>query len=78
MICCLQEIAAVRRDAKETEQQLKERITRLEAQRLEGEEEISHLKASVVSERLKAEETVLNARQKLKNEEVMVPWCYHT
>lgn len=60
----------MRRDAEETERMMKERINKLEATRLELDEEISHLKATAVTERLNYEEQLLNAKKRIKAEEV--------
>ena len=49
---------------------MKERQQRLEMQRIELEEEASRLRAAAASERLQHEENLMNAKQRIKSEEV--------
>lgn len=45
-------------------------MAKIEQRRRDGEEEISNLKALLVSERMKAEEELSQTRQKLKADQV--------
>lgn len=64
------QIERVRRECEDTERTLKDRIGKLETQRLELEEEVSRQRSAVVSERLNAEEHLLMSKQRIKSEEV--------
>ncbi len=61
----------VKKEADDAEKTFKDRIQKLELQRIELEEEISRLKANSATDRLHAEESLINTRQKLKAEEVL-------
>ena len=62
----------MRRDAEEVESSLKERIGRLEGQRLELEQEIVQQKNSMAAERLSNEEMLINIKQRMKSDEVCI------
>lgn len=52
----------------------KERIQRLETQRMELEEEISRQKMLLAAEKISAEEMLLSAKQRIRHEEVPRPF----
>ncbi|XP_077980716.1 leucine-rich repeat-containing protein 45-like [Glandiceps talaboti] len=60
----------VRVDAEDTERALKDRIQKLEHHRQNLEEEASRIKALQVSERMSHEENLLQAKQRIKDEEL--------
>ena len=64
------QLSRLRQEADETEKMLKDRLGKLEAHRLEQEEEICRLKAAVVAEKLNGEESILLSKQRIKSEEV--------
>ena len=67
------QVERVRREAEEAEQALKDRLQKMELQRIELEEEISRQKSNLASEKLHTEETLMSTKQKMKSEEV---GCY--
>lgn len=58
------------RHLEESERAMQERVQRLEALRLSLEEELSRMKAAVLSERGQAEEELIKARNQARLEEV--------
>ena len=66
----LPKIHRVRHEAEESERGLKERISKLEHQRIDLEEEVSRFRNQITAEKLAGEEHLLMAKQKIKNEEV--------
>lgn len=52
------------------EKSLRDHIAKIEQQRRDAEEEISKMKALLVSERMKAEDELSQTRQKLKADQV--------
>lgn len=60
----------MKQESEEMERILRDRITKLESQRLDMEEEISRLKAANVADKLNAEEQIASTKHRLKSEEV--------
>ena len=60
----------MRKEGEEAEQNLKDRLQRMELHRIELEEEVSRLKGTLASERLHAEEQLMLTKQRIKQEEV--------
>lgn len=54
---------------------LRDRINKLESQRLDMEEEISRLKSTNVADKLNAEEQISSIKHRLKSEEVGVSFA---
>ena len=67
----------MRSDQSVVEKSLRDHISKIEQQRRDSEEEISKLKALLVSERMKAEEELSQTRQKLKADQVRSYFTYH-
>ncbi|KAH9505278.1 hypothetical protein Btru_059130 [Bulinus truncatus] len=63
------ELAHIKQESDEIERMLRDRITKMESQRLDLEEEISRLKASNMSDKLNAEEQLATMKHRLKSEE---------
>ena len=60
----------MRQEADKTEHLLKERIARLEQQRIEQEEGMASLRNQIAEEKLASEEHLMMAKQHMKLEEV--------
>lgn len=69
-LCRVLQIEQVRRDQSVVEKSLKDHVTKVEQQKRDGEEEVSRLKATLVGDRMKAEEELSKTRQKLKADQV--------
>ena len=67
----------MRSDQSVVEKSLRDHISKIEQQRRDSEEEISKIKALLVSERMKAEEELSQTRQKLKADQVCPYSTYH-
>ncbi|KAK7111802.1 leucine-rich repeat-containing protein 45-like [Littorina saxatilis] len=63
------ELMHFKQEAEEMERALRERIQKMESQRMELEEEISRLKSANLSDRLNAEEHLQSTKQRIKTEE---------
>ena len=64
------EMERMKREMEELEKGLKERINKLEARRIDLEEEISRLKTASATDKLQMDEQLLNAKARIKHEEV--------
>ena len=64
------EMERIKREMEELEKGLKERINKLEARRIELEEEISRMKTTAAKDKLQMDEQLLNAKARIKQEEV--------
>ena len=64
------EMERIKREMEELEKGLKERINKLEARRIELEEEISRMKTAAATDKLQMDEQLLNAKARIKQEEV--------
>lgn len=60
----------MKQESEEMERILRDRISKMESQRLDMEEEISRLKSTNVSDKLNAEEQIASLKHRLKSEEV--------
>lgn len=60
----------MKREQEDGERMLKDRLQRLESQRLELEDEISRQKTNIAADRIQLEEQIANAKQRIRNEEV--------
>ena len=60
----------MKQESEEMERILRDRISKMESQRLDMEEEISRLKATNMGDKLNAEETIASIKHRLKSEEV--------
>ena len=69
-------MARMKQEGEDMERILRERISKLEQQRLDMEEEISRLKATNVADKLNSEEQVSSLKHRLKSEEVIVGFFY--
>ncbi|XP_041363467.1 leucine-rich repeat-containing protein 45-like [Gigantopelta aegis] len=63
------EIIRVKQEADDLEKTLRDRIHKMEAHQLDLDEEISRLKATIMSDKMIAEEQLVHAKQKIKTEE---------
>lgn len=72
MLLCdvLSQINRVRAEAEASEKTWRERVAKLEAVRAELEEEAGRLRNAVTAEKLRAEEQVLQAKHRIRQEEV--------
>ena len=64
------EMERIKREMEELEKGLKERINKLEARRIDLEEEISRMKTAAATDKLQMDEQLLNAKARIKQEEV--------
>ena len=64
------EMERIRKEMEDLEKGLKERINKLEARRIDLEEEISRLKTAAATDKLQMDEHLLNAKARIKQEEV--------
>ena len=61
----------MRQESEESERSLRERIQRLENQRIQIEEELSHQKSAAMADKVNMDEQLANAKQqKIRREEV--------
>lgn len=65
-------IVRIKQEGEDMERILRERINKMEGQRLDHEEEIGRLKAANVADKLNAEEQVSSMKHRLKSEEVRI------
>uniref|UniRef100_A0A0B6ZX13 Leucine-rich repeat-containing protein 45 n=2 Tax=Arion vulgaris TaxID=1028688 RepID=A0A0B6ZX13_9EUPU len=63
------EMSRIKQEGEDMERILRDRITKLESQRLNMEEEISRLKAANVADKLNSEEQLVSTKHRLKSEE---------
>ena len=64
------QIERVRKESEESERMLKERLQRVDAHRLELEDELSRCKMNMASERLITDEQLASTKQRIRTEEV--------
>ena len=62
----------IKQEAEEAERTLRERIQKIEANRLSLEEEVSRLKSTNLADKLSAEEQLQISKQQVKIEEVYI------
>ena len=60
----------MRKESEESERMLKERLQRVDAHRLELEDELSRCKMNMASERLITDEQLASTKQRIRTEEV--------
>ena len=65
-----QQLGHLKQEAEDNERALRERIQKMEAHRLDLEEEISRLKSGNLVDKLNAEEQLQSSKQRIKAEEV--------